>query len=680
MRGSLRVGSVVACLLTVSLWMWASSVSVEAARVTGREGVTPTGVESLRQGTPAGEQPPEGAPGEKSPGAGERYVTIDFDDVDILLFIKFISELTEKNFVVDKAVRGKVTVISPTKISVEEAYKVFESVLEVNGFTTVQAGSIIKVVPSVEARTKDVETSFSSRARDRDDKVITQLIPLTHANPEEVKKIFAPFISKSSVVVSYPPTGTLIIADVQSNIQRLLKIIDAIDIEGVGEMMAVIPLEFASAANLAKSLNTLFQSAAQEARKKGQADVVLVKIVPDERTNTLIVLASEADIRRIKELVALIDKQTPPGEGDIRVIYLEHANAEDLTKVLMAIPLKQTGESGEPGKAPVISKEVQIVADAATNSLVITANKEDYLVLENVIRQLDIPRRMVYLEALIMEVSVNKFMELGTEWGAGEDFSVDGRTIGVFGGRFPTTPLLATGSIPSGFSLGVIGDTITVGNKNFLSLGALIRFMQTEEDIQILSTPQIMTTDNEEAQIQVVKNVPFQTRADTTDTLRDYSTYEYKDVGVTLTITPQINRERFVRLKIEQEVSQVMDDTDQERPTTLKRLAKTTVIVKDGNTIVIGGLIDELKNRSDYRVPCLGGVPGLGWAFKTVTNKHEAQNLFIFLTPHIVENQQDAKRVHDMKREQIDSVKEGSVKMRRGLEKMIFEDDSATEE
>ncbi len=210
----------------------------------------------------------------------------------------------------------------------------------------------------------------------------------------------------------------------------------------------------------------------------------------------------------------------------------------------------------------------------------------------------------------------------------------------------------------------MIGNIIEVGGVTFDTLGAVINFMQSEDGVQILSTPQIMTTDNEEAQIQVVKNVPFQTRAETTDTFRDYSSYEYKDVGVTLTITPQINREKFVRLKIEQEVSQVTDDTEKVRPTTLKRLAKTTVIVQDGNTIVIGGLIDELVNRSDYKVPCLGGISGLGWAFKSASRRKEAQNLFIFLTPHIVENQEDAQRLHDIKREQIDKIKEGVIKMR----------------
>ena len=667
MRRRLKTRSAVACLLAAGIWLCAGIVSAEAARVAGRDGVSPAGAESGARQAPVEAQQAEGAPAEE-PGTGDRFVTIDFDNVDILLFIKFISELTGKNFVVDKAVRGNVTVISPTRISVEEAYKVFESVLEVNDFATVRAGSITKIVASADARSRDMVTRVRPEPLSREDRIITQLIPLAHANPVEVQKVFAPFISKSSVVVPYPPTGTLIIADVQSNIQRLLRIIEAIDVEGVGEMMAVIPLRYASAANLARSLNALFQTAAQEARRGGRTDAVTIRVVPEDRTNTLIVLASEADIQRIRDLVDLLDKQTPPGEGDIRVIYLQHANAEDLTQVLMAIPLQQTRDTAEPGRAPVISKEVQIVADAATNSLVITANKEDYLVLESVIEQLDIPRHMVYIEALIMEVSVRKSLQLGTQWLAGEEIgSHSGRTVGAFAGSVPATPLLTGASVPTGFSMGVLGDTITIGGIEFLSLGAVIRFLQTESEVQILSTPQIMTTDNEEALIQVVENRPFLTRLETTATTdRDFSTFDYRDVGVILTITPQINRERFVRLKIEQEVSQVVGGADDFRPTTLKRLARTTVIVKDGNTIVIGGLIDEFKDRSDYRVPCLGGIPGLGWAFKSASKNEDATNLFIFITPHIIENQEDARKVHDMKRDEIDGVKEGAVRMRQG--------------
>jgi general secretion pathway protein D len=394
-----------------------------------------------------------------------------------------------------------------------------------------------------------------------------------------------------------------------------------------------------------------------------------VKIVADERTNSLILAATEHDTLRVRQLIDLLDKEVPRGEGDIRVYYLQNANAEDLSKVLAALPAKHA-RAAMKGKAPVISKEVQIVADKATNSLVITANKDDYLILEDVIGKLDIARRMVYIEALLMEVSVTKRFDLGVQWLAADDVgSVSGRQIGRFVASTPPQSVLpgastaGTASFPAGFSLGVLGETITISGIEFPNVGAVIRAFQSDSDVNILSTPQLLTTDNEEAEIVVADNIPFITRQETSTAGVDYSSYEFKDVGVTLNITPQINQERFVRLKISQEVSQVVEQDQIGLPTTLKRQAKTTVVIKDAHTVVIGGLIAEVVTEGIYRVPCLGSVPMLGWLFKSKTRPEDKKNLFIFLTPHIIENQEEADKVYEEKKEQIDRVKEGVIKM-----------------
>ncbi len=600
----------------------------------------------------------------------KRYVTIDFDNVDIVLFIKFISELTGTNFVVDKAVRGKVTVISPTKISVKEAYTVFESVLEVHGFTTVPAGNIIKIVPAVEARSKNIETRLREEAISPEDKVVTQLIPLEYANPDELKKLFAPLISKSSVIVSYPPTRMLIVTDVLSNIKRLLTIVAEIDVVGIGEEISVIPLEHAKASDLSKTVGSIFQRQVRTARKGAPVVTAVSKIVADDRTNSVIVLATEDDTIRIKKLIELLDKEIPRGEGNIRVYYLQNANAEDLVKVLMAIPSKQETEP-QKGKAPVISKEVQIVADKATNSLIITADREDYYVLEEVIKKLDIVRRMVYIEALLMEVDVTKSFDLGVEWQAAEPVgSHDGRTIAAFGGStagttiFPTPSASGIVSLPAGFSLGVLGEAITIGGIAFPNIGAVVRAFQSDSDVHILQTPQIMTTDNEEAEIQVAKNIPFLTRQETSEAGYDYSNYEFKDVGVTLNIIPQINQERFVRLKITQEIAQVVEEESLVGlPTTLKRVAKTTVIIKDGNTVVIGGLIDETLSEVKTRVPCLSSIPLAGWLFGSTSRNQNKTNLYIFLTPHIIEKPEEATEVYQEKRDHIEGIQEGVIKL-----------------
>jgi len=507
--------------------------------------------------------------------------------------------------------------------------------------------------------------------------VVTQLIPLKYADPNELKKLFTPLISKSSIMVSYPPTGMLIVTDVLSNIKRQLHIIEAIDVPGIGEELSVVPLIHATAVDMGKSLNAVFQRRVRAVKKGVPGGGPVIKIVPDERTNVLIILASEDDSLKVKELIKLLDKETPRGEGDIHVYYLQNANAEDLAKVLTAIPGKQE-KMPIKGRAPVISKEVQIVADKATNSLIITAKRDDFLVLEDVIKKLDIARRMVYIEALIMEVSVTKQFDLGVEWSAADQIGTyEGKKIGAFGGSrsgsaiFPSvssTGETASIQLQPGFSLGVLGEAITIGGINFPTLRAVIRAFESDSDVHILSTPQIMTTDNEEAEIKVTDNIPFLTRQErsTTTVGIDYSSYEFKDVGITLNIIPQINQERFVRLKISQEVSQVVNQEELGLPTTLKRTAKTTVIIKDSHTVVIGGLITETLNKTNYQMPCLGNIAGMGWLFRSVSEGADRKNLYIFLTPHIIENPVEAQKVYEEKKEEIEKVKEGVIKMYEG--------------
>ena len=282
-----------------------------------------------------------------------KYVTIDFDNVDILAFIKFISELTGKNFVVDDAVKGKVSVFSPRKISSAEAYKVFESVLEIHGLTTVPSGDVIKIVPSQQAREKSIETRLQAEAMGPNDRVVTQIVPLKNANPDDMKKILDPLVSKSSVILSYPPTGMLVITDVQSNIKRLMTIVNALDVPGVGEQIHVIPLKHAVASDMAASLNNIFQL--DQAARRPAATFTL-RIISDDRTNSLIVLASEILANRVREFVALLDREATQAESKMHVFRLQYANAEDLSKILMNLPSKDTraagptaGPAGRPG-------------------------------------------------------------------------------------------------------------------------------------------------------------------------------------------------------------------------------------------------------------------------------------------------------------------------------------------
>ncbi len=608
-------------------------------------------------------QPAVGA--EIKAGQTDRLVSIDFNNVDLNVLIKFISELTGKNFVIDQRVKGKATIISPSKISVAEAYKVFESVLEVHGFTTIQAGKIIKIVPSPDARSKNIETRLKEESGTGADKVVTQLIPLKYATASEIKKLFAPLVSKSSIILDYSPTNTLIVTDVYSNIKRLTKILEAIDILKSGQELSIVTLVYADVQDMAKTLDSIFGAAVSKAQKNA-AQSRLIKFVADDRTNTLVILASEGDTIKIKELIAILDTETPKGKETIHVYYLENAIAEDLASVLEALPSKKT-ESKTAKAAPVVSSKVRITADKVTNSLIITAEKDDYQTLEAVIKKLDIPRSMVYIECLIMEVDVEKDFLLGTEWIVGEKFRVNGDSYGATGGFSGSDPgfsnlrglsggLTGIASYPPGYSMGVFGDSISVGGVTFPSLGAIVQAYKRDKDVNILSTPQILTTDNQEATINVGKNVPYQTRSAAETGVETYSSYEYKDVGVILKITPHNSQDRFVRLVINLEVTQLdeLSTTSSDRPTTFKRTIDTTVIVKDKETVVIGGLIDDRTTATSYGVPCLGDIPIIGWAFKTDNDALEKTNLFIFLTPRVVANPAEVQALYEMKKKQIE--------------------------
>jgi general secretion pathway protein D len=612
------------------------------------------------------------APSATDKKPSEQFVSIDFNNVDINLFIKFISELTGTNFVVDPNVKGKVTIISPARISIDEAYRVFESVLEVNGYTTVKAGEIVKVLPAPEARTRNIQTLLEQERIGAEDKVVTQLIPLKYADPEDIKRLFTPLVSKYSVIIGYAPANTIIITDVQSNIQRLLKIIKQIDRPGSGQQISVIPLQFADAAKLATMLTNLFKPTGARPQQVPTADKLAV-IAADERTSTLVVLANEVDTLRIKQLVEMIDRETPRGKGKINVYYCEHANAEDLAKVLSEIPSQQTGAAssavggaggaaattGSRAPTAVVMGKVQINADKATNSLIIMADKEDYEVVEAVIKKLDIPRSMVYIESLIMEVNAKKSMELGVQWQLFDRTTVDD-TKAVYGGKFSSGSglLKPDGTVfGTGLAVGVLSQPFTFGGITLSNISAIVNAVKTDDDFRILSTPQILTTDNEEARITVGENRPFQTRATTDVSGGSYESFEYRDVGKILKITPHVSEGRNVRLKLSLEVTSLdrlaTVATTATRPVTQKRTIDTTVLVQDNHTVVIGGLIDDNRSSNETKVPGLGDIPLLGWLFKTQSDGDQKTNLYVFLTPRVIKNPEEAdKLVSDKKKSQ----------------------------
>ncbi len=609
--------------------------------------------------------------------AANQRVSIDFNDVDIHLFIKFISEITGRNFVVDQRVKGKVTIISPSQISLAEAYRVFTSVLEVHGFTIVEAGEITKIVPMPDARTRNIETRFKKELQGADDKVITQIIPLTYGDTNEIKKLLTPLVSKSSIILAYAPTNTLIVTDVQSNIQRLLGIIKTLDVSGIGNEIALIPLNNAVATDTVKILQTVF---ADQVKPKKGAGTKQIRVISDDRTNTLITVGSENDTQRVRALATMLDQKLPRSKEKVHVRYLEYAKAENIAKILTDLQGGgggggAAGGAGEKGKVPILSDQsIKITSDTETNSLIIFCQKEDYAAISEIIDGLDIPRTMVYIESLIMEVDSGKQLEFGTDWraiGEGDVFDRDGAFGGGFRGGDERNSVLdeispPTGGdgeggdsleLPLGASMGIFTEEIEIGGVVFRNLQGVISYFREDRQTSIISTPQLLTMDNEEAKIVVGRNVPYQTTTSTSDN-DTFNSFEYRDVGTTLIITPQISQADMIRLNISHEISVVESGQLQSRPVTLKRVIDTTVLVQNQSTVVIGGLIDSQVSVTEWKIPFLGDIPLLGYLFKSEGKQTDRTNLYIFLTPVVVKDNLDAAKIYKEKSDHIYGIKD----------------------
>ncbi len=597
-------------------------------------------------------------------------ISINFNNVDIRVFIKFMSNMTGKNFIIDNRVKGNVTIISPKKLSIDEAWQVFESVLDIHGFAMVQSGKIIKILPASRARSDNINTKLADGSESPRDSIVTRIIPLNYAIANELKNLLIPMIPKGSLILAYPDTNMLIITATLSSIKKLLKIINTIDIQSIGKEISVIPIKYADALKLTKSLTKIFAARLKNNTKQIKNPINrdhIVTFVEDERTNSIIVLASKIETIRVEKLIKILDQQVPKGEEKIRVYYLEHSSAEKLAKVLQSIPEKKNTTSSK--KLTLLSQNIKITADQSTNSLIIMANKEDYPVLEEVIAKLDIPRSMVYLECLIMEVNVNRGLNIGTEWKASGGY--DGDTRAVFGGfgstgdsGYTNLDIIQSGAgLPKGFSIGMLGKNISIGGLTFPSIQAVIQAYQSDKDVNILATPQILTTENNEAVITIGKNIPFQTRSAAQSGTETYNSFEYKDVGITLKITPQISKGRLVRLNIFQELTKLdsVNQSSPDRPTTLKRKIETSIIVKDTNTVVIGGLIDESLTKMQTKVPCLGDIPLLGWGFKNESKGVDKTNLYVFITPRVIQNPFEAAEIYKEKKGEIKLIQKGNI-------------------
>ncbi len=620
-------------------------------------------------------------------------VQIDFDDVSITAIIDGISRLTGKNFIYDDRVRGKVTVISPTPVTVAEAWAVFESVLKIKGFTAIAGpAGVLKIVPLRDAKESNIETIRDDRESANRDQYVTRMIPLYYIDATAISNTLKPLISKDAALVVYAPTNTMILTDTKANIRRLLGILEALDVEIHKEELAVIKVLYADADTLGSQIMNIYggkasggKATAASARrdratrrtKSGKTSTAgagleaaqrgEIRIITESRTNSLLVLASRRQISDIRELVHKLDVPVVGG-GKIHVYYLKHADAQEMAKTLNDLVSggSRSGGAGKTGRAdakpqalrsvvtPLAEGQVSLSADPATNALVIQASKEAYETLSQVIAKLDVARPQVLVEALIMEVDITDGFELGFNFGytvVNNDIRYDLSGQGLISTM--ASPLGALTRTTATF--GEKDKALTDGTRLTASMAAAAK----DNRINILSSPHILTSDNEEAEIRIGDNIPIvtsrvQSAVGSTDNgLASSVNVERRDIGVTLRVTPQISEGETLRLKIFQEITEVNDalsetvaggDTDGTTEIGValsNRKVENTVVVADGDTVVIAGLIGEKTDQQEKKVPFFGDIPVLGWLFKSVAEETRRVNLIIMLTPHIIRSPGD---------------------------------------
>ncbi|MFC1667887.1 secretin N-terminal domain-containing protein [Chlamydiota bacterium] len=489
-------------------------------------------------------------------------VHINFEDTDIAVIIKFVSDMTGKNFVIDETVKGKVSIICPKKIPLEELYDVMESVLFVKGFTMISDGSVIRIVPLANARQNDFMTFSDSVSAGLENRFYTHIISLRHANVFKAHEIVKPLLTTGGYASLYEPTNTIIITDLKENVLRIVRVIEELDKASLDKTAGihVYSLKYSDATNVSEILNKLFEERYNAALRFGKKD------------------------------------------------GLERSYA---------------------------------IADSFTNTLIIHVPPQEIRNIEKIIQTIDVRKKQILVEVLILEANLDKTAEIGIEWA-----SIDGVMVGTpkgFGKDRVNTlddilPYILTGGNPLGYSASFVHDVKTIGSIEIPRIGALVTAYQNDEDVNILSAPQIVTSDNEEAYILIGENRAFIKNAQVTAEGGTVRTFEFKDVGLSLRITPHICEDNYVKLTIDQKIENVIGESFEGAVETAKREAKTHVIVKDRGTIVIGGLVNDHTVNYTQKVPLLGNIPLLGMLFRHQYSLSVKKNLMIFLSPRIIES------------------------------------------
>lgn len=617
--------------------------------------------------------------------AADEGIAIDFRNVELTDLIQTISEMTGKNFIYDDTIKGKVSIISPDRMSPEEAYEAFLSVLSVKGFTLIPSGRTNKIIPIRLAKESNLPAGTGAPSGEQ---YVTQLIRLKYVDAGHLAtSVLTDLVPKTSHVAAYSPSNTLIITDNAANIERLAQIIRQLDIPTTLEKIEIIPLQFSGADEMTDIITKLLSRSGSGGTVRGKAKTAAIdsettRVIPYPRTNALIVIAAKGELQTIRSLVAKLDQSPPDDRSYINVYYLENADATSLAgtlnEILTGISQKARDDrAAQKNQNPSNLKQVTITADKPTNALIINARPEEFEIIKGIVKKLDIKRKQVFVEALIMELSLNATKNLGVSLiGAGGDNNsavIGGTNLNQ--GQARNTDFLPdddTG-LPSVLGKAVTGlmaggffnpTTITGPGGTEITMPAfsiLIDLSQKDGDVNILAAPRLLTSDNEEAEIIIGSNVPIITErlTDTgsSDGLAQSVSVERQDVALTLRFTPQVTEGDEVRLNIFQEITDVVDsvdsvgDVNEVGPTLTKRQLRNSVIAENGRTIALGGLISSAQQETITKVPLLGDIPLLGWLFKRKDVVEKKTNLLIFITPHIIRNAEDLEKLTNKSRE-----------------------------
>jgi general secretion pathway protein D len=653
--------------------------------------------------TPAARSAPPGAPQMPSRGQPSQEgatITPNYKDADINQIIQAVGEVTGKNFIIDPRVNAKVTMLSSTPMSPEAFYQAFLSVLQVYGYAAVPAGKVIKIIPNTDVRQSpslDLPQNVSSTS----DEIVTQIITMKNISASQLVPLLRPLIPQQGHLAAYQAGNMLIISDRASNVSRIMKIVERMDESG-DEPIEVIPLHNASASDVVRTLNQLNSGAG--AAEGGSP----VKLVADERTNSVLVSGEKSLRLKQKALILDLDTPRPGGAGDTEVRYLLYADAEKLADKLKGQASATSKAQGGPqstggvaaaaggggggGGGSNVDASVTIWADVPTNALIMTAPPKIMKNLMAVIDKLDIRRAQVEVEALIVEVAVNKSANIGVQWlldggsslgygvtnfpGSSGSSIVDiaAAALGGVSSLTSSATTSATSTTTGGVGTGATaasglsslipnGATFAVGTYNSNTgkgLAAVIQAIRSDGASNIISTPRVITMNNEEAEVKVTQEIPLVTGQYTSSTAAvngttsPFETIQREEVGTILKVTPHISEGNTIQLKIEQEDSspgaKLADSAD---ISTNKRSIKTTILIEDGGIIVLGGLMQDTVTESEDRVPVLGAIPLLGNLFKSRSGSRQKSNLLVFLRPKILRDQPATEAVSDAKYNEI---------------------------